>query len=86
MQASKLTTASRENWSSGEANRKRGRDWLDQIYKANHKSTENTLAAHRDFCMDDKPVGVLVISLLMHHSMDLNRDHLRPIPLRPHYS
>ncbi|KAM0711908.1 hypothetical protein Q7P35_001278 [Cladosporium inversicolor] len=40
---------SRENWSSGEANRKRGRDWLDQIYKANHQSTENTLAAHRDF-------------------------------------
>lgn len=40
----------RENWSSGEANRQRGRDWLDQIYKANHKSTENTLAAHQDFC------------------------------------
>lgn len=42
-----------ENWSSGEANRKRGRDWLDQIYKANHQSTENTLAAHRDFCNED---------------------------------
>lgn len=44
--------SSSENWSSGEANRKRGRDWLDQIYKANHKSTENTLAAHRDFCTE----------------------------------
>ena len=39
-----------ENWQSGEENRKRGRDWLDQIYKANHKATENTLAAHQDFC------------------------------------
>jgi hypothetical protein len=38
-----------ENWSSGEANRKRGAAWLDQIYKANHASTENTLAAHKDF-------------------------------------
>lgn len=41
---------SRENWASGEANRRRGRDWLDQIYKANHAATENTLAAHKDFC------------------------------------
>jgi hypothetical protein len=39
-----------ENWQSGEANRKRGREWLDQIYQANHKSTEDTLAAHQDFC------------------------------------
>jgi hypothetical protein len=39
-----------ENWSSGEANRQRGRAWLDQIYKANHAATENTLAAHKDFC------------------------------------
>ena len=38
-----------ENWSSGEENRERGRAWLDQIYKANHASTENTLAAHKDF-------------------------------------
>ena len=38
-----------ENWQSGEENRKRGRAWLNQIYKANHKSTENTLAAHQDF-------------------------------------
>jgi hypothetical protein len=42
--------ANSENWESGEANRKRGRDWLDQLYQANHKSTENTLAAHKDFC------------------------------------
>lgn len=41
---------SSENWSSGEENRKRGREWLDQIYKANHQATENTLAAHQDFC------------------------------------
>ena len=48
--SSLISSFDSENWSSGEDNRKRGRDWLDQIYKANHKSTENTLAAHQDFC------------------------------------
>jgi hypothetical protein len=47
-QKKRLTEPS-ENWSSGEANRQQGRAWLDQIYKANHASTENTLAAHKDF-------------------------------------
>ncbi|OQN96882.1 hypothetical protein B0A48_17436 [Cryoendolithus antarcticus] len=40
---------SRENWSSGEANRLRGRQWLDQIYRANHAATQRTLSAHKDF-------------------------------------
>lgn len=45
-----LTIESREHWQSGEANLKRGMDWLDQIYKANHNATEDALAAHKDFC------------------------------------
>jgi hypothetical protein len=48
-----LSQLNSEHWSSGEANRKRGAAWLDQIYKANHASTENTLAAHKDFCKLD---------------------------------
>jgi hypothetical protein len=44
-----LSQLNSEHWSSGEANRQRGAAWLDQIYKANHASTENTLAAHKDF-------------------------------------
>lgn len=44
---------SREHWQSGEANLKRGMDWLDQIYKANHNATEDALAAHKDFCTHD---------------------------------
>ncbi|KAK6433987.1 hypothetical protein LTR95_009827 [Oleoguttula sp. CCFEE 5521] len=40
---------SRETWSSGQANRVRGRQWLDQIYRANHAATQRTLAAHKDF-------------------------------------
>jgi hypothetical protein len=50
LQSTMTDLANSENWESGEANRKRGRDWLDQLYQANHKSTENTLAAHKDFC------------------------------------
>ncbi|KAF2217394.1 hypothetical protein CERZMDRAFT_92044 [Cercospora zeae-maydis SCOH1-5] len=42
-------TFSRENWSSGPENEKRGRAWLDAIYKHNHASTENILSCHKDF-------------------------------------
>ncbi|KAM3420404.1 hypothetical protein BST61_g3678 [Cercospora zeina] len=40
---------SRENWSSGAENEKRGRAWLDAIYKHNHATTENILSCHKDF-------------------------------------
>ncbi|PPJ61210.1 hypothetical protein CBER1_10285 [Cercospora berteroae] len=40
---------SRENWSSGPENEKRGRAWLDAIYKHNHAKTENLLSCHKDF-------------------------------------
>lgn len=72
-----------ENWQSGDANRKRGRDWLDQIYKANHKSTENTLAAHQDFC---KGIGHEAPShecaLTTTRSLVIHRNHLWSLPLR----
>ncbi|KXT17641.1 hypothetical protein AC579_10156 [Pseudocercospora musae] len=40
---------SREKWTSGEANRQRGRQWLDKIYRSNHAATEDTLSCHKDF-------------------------------------
>jgi len=46
-----LTVESRQHWQSGESNLKRGMDWLDRIYKANHNATEDALAAHKDFGM-----------------------------------
>ncbi|WPG98259.1 Hypothetical protein R9X50_00104700 [Acrodontium crateriforme] len=39
---------SREHWQSGEANRKRGGDWLAQIYKHNDSTTQEMMAAHKD--------------------------------------
>lgn len=81
----------RENWQSGEENRKRGREWLDQIYKANHKATEDTLAAHRDFCKEiPSRIKAAIVSsehCTNHnaHSLALHRNHLRPVPLRPQH-
>ena len=96
-----LSQLNSEHWSSGEANRKRGAAWLDQIYKANHASTENTLAAHKDFCKLDivinpkNPIdrGFLPTTnysltnpfLLITNSLALHRNHLRPLPLRPQH-
>jgi len=38
----------RENWNVGPETHKRGRDWLDTIYKENQASTDAAFAAHRD--------------------------------------
>lgn len=75
-----------ENWQSGEANRKRGRDWLDQIYKANHKSTENTLAAHQDFCTVTRSTNQLYEhALITARSLAVYRNHVRSVPLGPQH-
>lgn len=42
-------TEIRENWQSGEENRKRGMDWLMEIYRHNDASTADRMAAHKDF-------------------------------------
>lgn len=39
----------RENWHSGEENRKRGTDWLMEIYRHNDAKTADRMAAHKDF-------------------------------------
>ena len=96
-----LSQLNSEHWSSGETNRQQGRAWLDQIYKSNHASTENTLAAHKDFCksnieINSKPPidrGFLPTTnysltnpfLLITNSLALHRNHLRPLPLRPQH-
>jgi hypothetical protein len=43
-----LNRLCRENWQSGEANRKRGANWLAQIYRHNDASTADRMAAHKD--------------------------------------
>ncbi|KAK5112190.1 hypothetical protein LTR85_011623 [Meristemomyces frigidus] len=40
---------SRENWQSGEENKKRGADWLAQIYRHNDNKTAEMMSAHKDF-------------------------------------
>ena len=44
-------TICREFWQSGEANRKRGSDWLKQLYRHNDASIAEKMAAHKDFGM-----------------------------------
>ena len=44
-----LLAEKRETWQSGEENRKRGSEWLDQIYQKNRSGTVKALEAHRDF-------------------------------------
>lgn len=50
------TSARSEEWRSGRDNQARGKDWLDQIYKANRGATMQALAAHRDFSESPNPV------------------------------
>ncbi|KAK5138405.1 hypothetical protein LTR08_003466 [Meristemomyces frigidus] len=39
---------SREHWQSGEENKKRGEQWLAQIYRHNDNKTKDMMAAHKD--------------------------------------
>lgn len=39
----------REDWEAGAENRKRGEEWLNQIYKGNLSASTDHFVAHRDF-------------------------------------
>ena len=79
--------ADRENWQSGEENRKRGTDWLMEIYRHNDAKTKDRMAAHKDF-REQQPFhsDVGTLSLITSLRLAVHRNHIRPLPLRPHHS
>lgn len=74
---------SREGWQCDEANRKRGFEWQDRLYKHNQGKIDDALSSQRDFGAPFSHCCTMMNKINVTCRLDQQKYFLRSLPLRP---